>query len=197
MTVAATLADSYISATSSSGGATAEMAATRKMQNMRIFQHPICFSQSHWRHWAQSMTQQLISCRSWKAELVRPPARSESASFCEFSAGWSLSRRYRAHVFRRTPDCSEQEVWGIRPIAVGFTLRRLTSKCANAHVSSRLATFFRPIQLGVSTPRGCEAAVHSARRFLQTMPADNIIVKLDFSNAFSCLHRFDMLQSIA
>ena len=30
---------------------------------------------------------------------------------------------------------------GIRPIAIGFILRRLTSKCANAHVSSRLATF--------------------------------------------------------
>ena len=56
---------------------------------------------------------------------------------------------------------------GIRPIAVGFTLRRLTSKCANAHVSSRLETFFRSIQLGVGTPGGCEAAVHSARRFLK------------------------------
>ena len=77
------------------------------------------------------------------------------------------------------------------------TLRRFTSNCANAHVSSRLATFFRFIQLGVGTPGGCEAAVHSSRRFLQTMPADNIIVKLDFSNAFSCLHIFDMLQSIA
>jgi len=29
------------------------------------------------------------------------------------------------------------------------------------------------------------------------MPADNIIVKFDFSNAFNCLHRVDMLQSIA
>jgi len=29
------------------------------------------------------------------------------------------------------------------------------------------------------------------------MPADNIIVKLDFFNAFNCLHRYDMLQSIA
>jgi len=86
---------------------------------------------------------------------------------------------------------------GIRPIAMGFTLRRLTSKCANAHVSSRLAAFFRPIQLGVGTPGGCEAAVHSARRFLQTMPADHIVVKLDFSNAFKYLHRFDMLHSIA
>jgi len=61
------------------------------------------------------------------------------------------------------------------------TLRRFTSNCANAHVSSRLSTFFKPIPIGVGTPGdGCEAAVHLARRFLQTIPADNIIVKLDF-----------------
>jgi len=31
---------------------------------------------------------------------------------------------------------------GIRPIAVGFTLRRLVSKCANTHVIARLSTLF-------------------------------------------------------
>jgi len=30
---------------------------------------------------------------------------------------------------------------GIRPIAVGFTLRRLVSKCANTHAIARLSTF--------------------------------------------------------
>ena len=54
----------------------------------RISQHLICFSQSHWRHWTQSMTRQLIFCRSWKAELVRPPARSESASFSSSGFAW-------------------------------------------------------------------------------------------------------------
>ena len=85
---------------------------------------------------------------------------------------------------------------GIRPIAVGLTLRRLASKCANAHAVSRLAAYFRPVQLGVGTPGGCEAAVHAARRFLETMPQDHVLVKLDFTNAFNCLHRPDMLQSI-
>jgi len=77
---------------------------------------------------------------------------------------------------------------GIRPIAIGFTLRRLSSKCTNAYAFSHLATFFRPTQLVVGTPGGCETAVHSARRFLQTMPADHVLVKLDFSNAFNSLH---------
>ena len=50
--------------------------------------------------------------------------------------------------------------------------------------------------MGVGIPGGCEAAVHSARRFLETLPLDNVLVKLDFSNAFSSLHRFDMLQCV-
>ena len=70
---------------------------------------------------------------------------------------------------------------GIRPIAVGFTLRRLVSKCANTHAIARLSTFFSPIQLGVGTPGGCEAAVHAARRFLETIPNDNVVVKLSWS----------------
>jgi len=86
---------------------------------------------------------------------------------------------------------------GIRLIAVGFTLRRLVSKCANTHAIARLSTFFSPIQLGVGTPGGCEAAVHAARRFLETMPNDNVVVKLDFSNGLNCLHRSDMQKSIA
>ena len=63
-----------------------------RWQNMRISQHPICFSQSYWRHWAQSMTRQLISCRSWEAEFVRPPAvRSESASSSSSGFPWQYS----------------------------------------------------------------------------------------------------------
>ena len=86
---------------------------------------------------------------------------------------------------------------GLRPIVVGFTLRRLVSKCANAYTAAQLASYFKPIQLGVGISGGCEAAVHSARRFLETLPADNVVVKLDFSNAFNSLHRSDMLQSVA
>ena len=53
-----------------------------------------------------------------------------------------------------------------------------------------------PMQLGVGIPGGCKAAIHAARRFLETMPKDNVVVKLDFSNAFNSLHKLDMLQTI-
>jgi Reverse transcriptase (RNA-dependent DNA polymerase) len=70
------------------------------------------------------------------------------------------------------------------------------SKCASSFGTSRLADYFSPLQLGVGTAGGCEAAVHAARRFLETMPPDWVMVKLDFSNAFNSLHRSDMLLSI-
>jgi hypothetical protein len=84
----------------------------------------------------------------------------------------------------------------VRPIVIGFTLRRLAAKCANAFGISRLDKYLSPLQLGVGTPGGCEAAIHSARRFLQSMPDDHVIVKLDFSNAFNCLHRKEMLMAV-
>jgi len=85
---------------------------------------------------------------------------------------------------------------GIRPISIGFTLRRLVSKCASSFGVSRLADYFSPVQLGVGTAGGCEAAVHATRRYLETMPPDWVLVKLDFSNAFNSLHRSDMLMAI-
>ena len=85
---------------------------------------------------------------------------------------------------------------GIRPIAVGLTLRRLASKCANSAVLTRLGPDFSPRQLGLGTPGGCEAAVHSTRRFLESLAPDHVVVKLDFSNAFNSIHRGDMLQAV-
>lgn len=85
---------------------------------------------------------------------------------------------------------------GIRPIAIGLTLRRLVSKCANSVGVAQLAPYFTPRQLGVGTPGGCEAAIHSARRFLEDMPREKVLVKLDFTNAFNSLHRYDMLLAI-
>jgi len=55
---------------------------------------------------------------------------------------------------------------------------------------------FYPHQLGVGTSGGCEAAVHSARRYLEVLPQDHMLVKLDFTNAFNRLHRRDMPLSV-
>jgi len=38
--------------------------------------------------------------------------------------------------------------------------------------------------------------VHSARRYLEGLPEDHVLVKLDFSNAFNSIHRREMLLAV-
>ena len=45
---------------------------------------------------------------------------------------------------------------GIRPVAVGFTLRRLAAKSVMLDISSFCKIEFQPSQLGVGTPKGTE-----------------------------------------
>ena len=51
--------------------------------------------------------------------------------------------------------------------------------------------------LGVGVSGGAEAAVHAARRLVSNLPAGHMVVKLDFSNAFNCVRRDLILDSIA
>src|SRR6218665_38696 len=85
---------------------------------------------------------------------------------------------------------------GLRPIAVGYIWRRLAAKCANRYAVARLAAHFAPLQLGIGVPGGCEAAVHATRRFASSMGPDQVLVKLDFANAFNTLRRDVMLKSV-
>ena len=70
---------------------------------------------------------------------------------------------------------------GVRPVAVGFTWRRLAAKCANKFALSQLGDSLLPRQLGVGVSGGCEAAVHATRRFMAVMPDDWALVKIDFA----------------
>ena len=82
----------------------------------------------------------------------------------------------------------QKKTGGVRPIAIGYTWRRLAAKCANAYALSALGEKLLPVQVGVGTPGGCEAAVHASRRFLAHMSEDEILVKLDFTNAFNSIY---------
>ena len=78
---------------------------------------------------------------------------------------------------------------GVRPIAVGCTLRRLVAKVAGFSVVDDMAALLAPRQLGYGVRGGAEAAVHAARSFLSDMDPDAAMVKLDFSNAFNSIRR--------
>ena len=85
---------------------------------------------------------------------------------------------------------------GIRPIAVGHTLRRLAAKCIGSTVLQSMGAYLAPLQLGYGTPSGAEAAAHAARFYLQNAQANHLMLKLDFKNAFNCLRRDKMLEAV-
>ena len=85
---------------------------------------------------------------------------------------------------------------GIRPIVVGQVFRRLASTLVALYASKKLSSKLAPIQLGVGVSRGVEAAVHAVRRYAQHLGPDDVIVKLDFKNAFNSVRRDTVLESV-
>ena len=86
---------------------------------------------------------------------------------------------------------------GIRPIAVGLTLRRLIAEVANLSAQISCRSLLMPAQLGVGVKGGCEALIHSARRFVAGRGVEKAFIKLDFSNAFNSVRRDSVLEAVA
>ena len=86
---------------------------------------------------------------------------------------------------------------GVRPIAVGCTLRRVVVKCAGRYITNAMGALLAPRQLGYGTALGCEAAVHATRLYLRHLQSSQVILKLNFKNAFNCICRDKMLQAVS
>lgn len=86
---------------------------------------------------------------------------------------------------------------GIRPIAVGMTMRRLSAKLICSKMYDKLGTLFRPTQLGFGTNSGAEAICHAIRRYV-TFPHDSekVLIKIDFYNAFNMVNRDTILDRV-
>ncbi|XP_073948774.1 LOW QUALITY PROTEIN: uncharacterized protein [Choristoneura fumiferana] len=83
---------------------------------------------------------------------------------------------------------------GIRPIAVGSTLRRLAAKIACRSILLKYPEL-QPVQLGFGSKSGCEAAVHAVRTFLEHK-AGEVLLKVDVCNAFNSVDRGALLTQI-
>ena len=91
----------------------------------------------------------------------------------------------------------EEKRWGLRPIAIGLTLRRISSKLVNCVASEKLAPFLSPLQVVVGVKGGMEAAVHAARLFLdKQLEEGKALLKVDFKNAFNSLRRDSILKAV-
>ena len=88
---------------------------------------------------------------------------------------------------------------GLRPIAVGKVLRRLTSKCILLSVSLQAVRVLSPLQVGVGVPVGCEAIVHSVNTTLgdDTIPLRfKWVLQIDFCNVFNSIDRHCMFEEV-
>jgi hypothetical protein len=87
---------------------------------------------------------------------------------------------------------------GLRPIAIGETIRRLVSKCCCEATIEDAKIIFGPLQVGVATQGGAEASIHAVRRLATEFGDDpgKIMLKVDFANAFNVVDRSEMLARV-
>ena len=85
----------------------------------------------------------------------------------------------------------------MRPIAVGCTLRRLAAKTAGSHIMEAMGALLAPRQLGYGTPHEAEAAVFAAQLFLDNIQPKEVILKLDFKNAFNTIRRDKIMKVVS
>lgn len=83
---------------------------------------------------------------------------------------------------------------GIRPIATGNVIRRLTGHILCNKGRPQIETLLRPHQVGVATKRGAEIAIHTARTYVHDPCNKNkVLLKIDYKNAFNSIDRDKML----
>ena len=85
---------------------------------------------------------------------------------------------------------------GLRPIAVGEVFRRIAARCALHEVGRTVTELTCPLQLGCGVSGGIDAGIHAARAALSTTFSDHIMLKVNFANAFNCVRRDHIHESI-
>ena len=94
---------------------------------------------------------------------------SALSSFVHFVLRGEVLAEVRPIFFGANLVAFNKKGGGVRPIAMGCTLRRLVAKCAGLLVRDEMGELLAPRQLGYGVKRGSEAAVHAARQFVCSM----------------------------
>jgi hypothetical protein len=82
---------------------------------------------------------------------------------------------------------------GIRPIAIGECIRRFIGKIMVKAFAQVVRSDHEPLQVGVGTPDGSIAVIHSASAFLALHP-DGVLINIDIKNAFNTMSRVAMFD---
>ena len=125
---------------------------------------------------------------------------SSLTRLCNCITRGELPHHARDLLFASNLTALRKKDGGIRPIAVGNTIRRLAAKAACRPTIRSLSREFAPTQLGVGVPGGCEAAAHAVRSLVNDVSRvcgageGRILVKLDMQNAFNSIRRDHLLE---
>ena len=122
--------------------------------------------------------------------------KTSITNFCNHVISGRVPEAIR-HLFYGASLCAlAKKDGGIRPIAVGNSLRRLATKVVLSPITAELREQLQPTQLGVGTPAGCEAALRATRAFIEGSNSPKIILKIDLKNAFNTIRRDRILTAV-
>ena len=102
----------------------------------------------------------------------------------------------RSSFFGATLITLSKQDGGVQPIAIGNTFRRLFAKACMLKISQYLPSTFQLHQVGVGTPCGAGVVVHACRNFINKADSENIVLKIDFKNAFNSVRRDVLLRKV-
>jgi hypothetical protein len=85
---------------------------------------------------------------------------------------------------------------GVRPIAIGETIRRIAGKLLVSKYQSPVSSSFAPLQMGVGIRGGAETLIHKVRQWHSNALPFHGLLQLDFQNAFNSVSRQHLLQSV-
>ena len=122
---------------------------------------------------------------------------SSLASFLTLILKGEVPPSIRPFFFGASLTALRKKDGGVRPIAVGCTLRRLAAKIVSDKMRDDMSNLLAPRQLGFGVKRGAEAAVHAARLYINNLEVNQGLVKLDFRNAFNTVRRDKMLDAVS
>ena len=118
------------------------------------------------------------------------------ATLCQLLARGEAPEALAVHFAGARLHALPKKGGGVRPVAVGETLRRLVAKLLCEQVRDDARSLLWPLQVGVAAPGGAEVAVHAARQWAQRNAGNRskVLVKVDFENAFNTVDREALLR---
>ena len=86
---------------------------------------------------------------------------------------------------------------GVRPVACGDAIRRLTSKLMLKRVLPLVSPKLLPTQLGISVPAATEIIFHRvASQIANSTDDQKTFLVLDLKNAFNCIDRSCIMEAV-